>query len=153
MKRTILIGILVWFVFACTRTENGLVFGVPDYEKRDAKVARVDLDILLKVDEILSDKDTWAKDAARVCGDTRTYSLYCALEKATIEVVGSNVHRQAALQEVRFAVDDYYKNRWEVHRLADFNAHPDTTFQNVKSIIRKSISTVREKLYLAPSLK
>jgi hypothetical protein len=56
------------------------------------------------------------------------------------------MHRQPALQEIRFVIEDNYKNRWSVHRLADFNAHPDTTFNDVKLVIAKAVGTVKSKL-------
>lgn len=146
MKRLILAGISMGLLSTCTQTENGLVFAIPDYEKRNIEVSQVDLDILVKADEILHDKDSWRKDPARVCGKSRRITLYCALEKASIEVQGSYIHRQAALQEVRFVIDDRYRDRWERHRLTDFNAHPDTTFRDVKSVIKKTIDTVTGKL-------
>ena len=39
-------GLLITTAAGCTQTENGLVFGVPDYEKRDIAVSQVDLDII-----------------------------------------------------------------------------------------------------------
>jgi len=146
MKRLILAGILTGLVSACAQTENGLVFGLPDYEKRNIEVSQVDLDILVKADEILHDKGSWRKDPVRICGVSKQVNLYCALEKASIEVMGSYIHRQAALQEVRFVIDDHYRDRWNKHRLADFNAHPDTTFEDVKSVVKKAIDTVKGKL-------
>ena len=73
-------------------------------------------------------------------------SLYCALERASIEVNGVYVHRQAALQEIRFIINDQYKNRWKGHRLADFNAHPGTSFKDIKSVINSAIMVVKNKL-------
>jgi len=130
----------------CYQTENGLVFGKPAYEKRNIKISAVDLEILLKADALLKDEAVWRKDAVRVCAESANLNLYCVLERASIEVTGKFEHRQPALQEVRFVIDDYYKSRWSVHRLADFNAHPDTSFNDVKWVIAKAIDTVNSKL-------
>jgi hypothetical protein len=130
----------------CYQTENGVVFGRPNYEERNVEVSQIDLDILLKADALLKDETVWRKDAVRLCSESSDLNLYCALEKASIEVTGKYMHRQPALQEIRFVIEDNYKNRWSVHRLADFNAHPDTTFNDVKLVIAKAVGTVKSKL-------
>ena len=138
--------LLLLLSVGCTKTENGIVFGTPDYEQRSIAVSKVDLSILKRADELLSSETQWDKSSVRKCGESHKLSLYCALEKASIEIMGEYVHRQAGLQEVRFAIDDKYKSRWKVHRLADFNAHPDTTFFDVKSVLNEAILSVEGKL-------
>jgi hypothetical protein len=130
----------------CYQTENGLVFGKPGYEKRSIAVTLVDLNILQAVDDLLSNEDSWSKDGDRVCHTQEKYSLFCALEKASIEVNGQYIHRKAALQEVRFAIDDYYRNYWRVHRLSDFNSNPQTRFSDIKRVIAVAINNVKRKL-------
>jgi hypothetical protein len=146
MNRIVFLIVASLVICSCYRTENGLVLGLPDYEKRSIKVTQADLDILLKADALLKDKTVWSKRADRQCDNSARLSLFCALKEATIEVIGKYVHRQPALQEVRFVIDDNYKNRWKIHRLADFNAHPDTTFRDVKTVIAKAIENVKRKL-------
>ena len=101
----------------------------------------------------MKDESVWRKDAVRICDESVKLSLYCALEKASIEMNGKYIHRQPALQEVRFVIDDNYKNRWKVHRLADFNAHPDTSFSDVKFVIAKAIKTVKGKLRITSQIQ
>jgi hypothetical protein len=137
---------LAFFLFGCYQTENGVVFGLPSYEEKNIEVSQIDLDILLTADALLKDETVWRKDAVRLCRESSDLNLYCALEKASIEVTGKYVHRQPAIQEIRFAIDDSYKDRWSVHRLADFNAHPDTSFNDVKLVIDKAIGMVKSKL-------
>jgi hypothetical protein len=131
---------------SCYQTENGLVFGLPDYEKRDIKVTQVDLDILLKADALLKDETVWRKEATGARDDSGELTLLGALEQASIEVNGTYIHRQPALQEVRFAIDDIFKDRWKIHRLEDFNSHPNTSFADVKTVIAKAIGTIKNKL-------
>jgi hypothetical protein len=50
------------------------------------------------------------------------------------------------LQEVRFSIDDNYKNRWSTHRLIDFNANKDTRFEDIKSVLNMAISNVKIKI-------
>ena len=132
---------------SCYRTENGLVLGLPDYEKKSIKVAQADLTILLKADSLLKDESTWSKRADRVCNNSDRLSLFCALHNSTIEVIGKYVHRQPALQEVRFVINDNFRKRWKIHRLADFNANPDTSFKDVKFVIDQAITVVKKKLH------
>jgi len=145
-------AVSIFLLPGCYQTENGLVFGLPDYEKRDVKVTAVDLEILLKADALLKDESVWKSDADRICNDPIKLSLYCALKKASVEVSGEYIHRQPALQEVRFVIRDDYRNRWKVHRLADFNANPATSFDDVKSVIAKAIEIVKGKLRVAGQL-
>ena len=72
--------------------------------------------------------------------------MYRALETASIVVMGEYVHRQPALQEVRFAIDDNYKDRWDKHRLVDFNSHSDTSFADIKYVLNVAISNVIRKI-------
>ena len=151
MVRTQLYAVIILLLIGCTKTENGLVFGTPDYEKRDIAVTTVDLNILIKADELLSSEDLWEKDIVSTCNDATKLSLYCALEKASIIVLGKYVHRQPALQEVRFSIDDHYRDRWEKHRLIDFNANQNTTFKDIKDVLKKATETVEGKLRITNS--
>lgn len=130
----------------CTKTENGLVFGIPDYEKRDIRVSQVDLDILNKAHQLLSNERVWVKEHPSDCTKTEKLDLFCALENASIDVMGKYIHRQPALQEVRFAIDDNYKSRWRKHRLIDFNSNKDTSFDDVKLVLEMAISKVKMKI-------
>jgi hypothetical protein len=61
----------------------------------------------------------WNRADTRDCSaDAKTFSLYCALEKATNEVSGKFEHRGAAMQEARFVIDESAPNRKNYeHRL------------------------------------
>jgi hypothetical protein len=49
-----------------------------------------------------------------------TYSLYCALEKATEEISGKFEHRGAAMPQSRFVIDEVQaKGNHYHHRLMD----------------------------------
>jgi len=67
--------------------------------------------------------------------DAETRSLFCALHDASIEVLGTYDHRGAALQDVRFAVEDATKGREFDHRPMDFDNLPETQFTGIKSIL------------------
>jgi hypothetical protein len=139
---------LIFGVIGVYKTENGIVLGLPDFEKRDIHVSQVDLDILTKADTLLPNESRWRKGRASNCSQSEKLDLYCALERASVEVTGKYIHRQPALQEVRFSIDDHYRDRWEKHRLIDFNFNKDTSFEDVKSVLAQAIDTVTKKLAL-----
>jgi hypothetical protein len=106
----------------------------------DAKppVTKVDLQIVQRAREILASQSKWNRADTRVCPpDATTFSLYCALEKATDEVSGKFKHRGAAMQEARFVIDDIAPNRKNYkHRLMDYNNESTTTFADVQKFFR-----------------
>ena len=67
--RNVAVILLMFLSVGCTRTENGIVFGTPDYEKRDISVSDVDLSILRKADELLSNEAQWDKSSSRLESD------------------------------------------------------------------------------------
>src|SRR5262245_53332415 len=119
----------------------------PEYEQRDQPVTAADLRILQRADEILSEPSKWDRHDDRVCSpEDRTWSLYCALQKACIEVLGEYQHRRVALQEVRFAVEEATKGMELEHRLMDFNNLPSTRFEDVKKVLATAMERVKARL-------
>ena len=84
--------------------------------------------------------------------------MFCALHKADREVLGAYAHRNVALQEVRFAIQDATRDRQTEtvirairqfslpHRLMDFNNLPDTRFEDVKQVLRVATERVGARL-------
>ena len=142
----ILSSFIVFGAIGVYKTENGIVLGLPDYEKRDIRVSHVDLDILTKADALLPNEKEWRKEYASNCLQSKKQDLYCVLEKASVEVMGKYVHRQPALQEVRFVIDDNYRARWNKHRLIDFNSNNKTNFEDIKFVLSEAITSVKRKL-------
>jgi hypothetical protein len=97
-------------------------------------VTKADVQIVQRASEILSSESKWNRSDTRKClPDARTYSLYCALQKATGEVTGKFDHRGAAMQEARFVIDDIAPNAKNYnHRLMDYNNDSTTTFPDVQ---------------------
>ena len=120
---------------------------IPAYEDRDQPVSLQDLEILDRASELLSNESVWNRKDTRECPpDAQTLSLFCALQKASVEVLGSYDHRRAALQEVRFAIEDATKGREFAHRLMDFNNLPDTQFSDIKGILVAARAKVATRL-------
>jgi len=118
-----------------------------ELERRDQPVTEDDLRILVRASEILSSPSVWNRHDTREChpGDT-TWSLFCALEKASREVLKEYRHREVALQEVRFAIEDVTDGREFEHRLRDYNNLPSTEFADIKRILTIATHRVRIRL-------
>jgi len=101
-------------------------------------VTETDLRIVRRAREILNTPAKWNRADTRDCPPgAGTLSLYCALEQATREVTGTFGHRDAAMQESRFVIDDIAPNApYYTHRLMHFNNDPATTFFDVQKFFR-----------------
>jgi hypothetical protein len=110
-------------------------------------VTTVDLQIVKRAREILGSESKWNRADNRICpAEAKTVSLYCALERATIEASGKKEHRRAALQEVRFVIDEITAGRDYHHRLMDYNNDPTTTFADVQEVLRVTETLLRLRL-------
>jgi hypothetical protein len=98
------------------------------------QVGKVDLKTVRRAREILDSPSRWNRADNRVCPEiAKTFSLYCALEKATTEKAGSFAHRGAAMQEARFVIGEIAPNvNYYEHWLRDYNNDPTTTFADVQ---------------------
>ena len=64
----------------------------PELEQRDQPATNDDLRILLKAEEFLKDESVWNRKDDRECDDdeaTGKRSLFCALQKACLDVLGA----------------------------------------------------------------
>ncbi len=139
MKKTLIIALfLLMYQATFSQTEN-----------RDLLFDSLDLKIIQRADFILSDASVWNKNDDRECEDdisNGSYSLFCALFKASVDVTGEYEHRRAAMQQVRFTLEKYEDGRVTAHRLMDWNNHPKTTFEEVKKVLEEAIQEVQIKL-------
>ena len=120
-----------------------------DLERRDQSVTAHDVRILTRAAELLKDESAWNRADDRECADdeaTGKRSLFCALQKACIEVLGKYDHRRVALQEVRFAVEDATRGRDFEHRLRDFNNLPTTRLADIQAVLKVALDRVRARL-------
>jgi hypothetical protein len=119
----------------------------PAYEQRGQPVDHNDLRILDRAAELLPDEAHWNRQDTRECDPEATaLSLFCALQKASIEVLGQYDHRRVALQEVRFAIEEVSGGREFEHRLMDFNNLPETTLEDVRKVLAIARTRVAERL-------
>jgi hypothetical protein len=130
-------------------------------ESRDQPATADDLRILRRADALLGDASVWNRHDDRVCDDDEASgkrSLFCALQKADREVLGEYQHRNVALQEVRFAIQDATRDQQTAmairalrrfslpHRLMDFNNLPETRFEDVKQVLRVASERITARL-------
>ena len=121
----------------------------PQLEQRDQPVTGDDVAILVRAEALLSSTAVWNSADDRDCRDdeaTGKRSLFCALEKACIDVLGSYDHRRVALQEVRFAVEDATRGRSFEHRLRDFNNLPETRLEDIRRVLAVAKERVSSRL-------
>jgi hypothetical protein len=110
-------------------------------------VTTADLQIVQRARALLSSPKKWNRADNRKCPDgAKTLSLYCALENATTEVGKKFEHRGAALQEVRFVIDEIATDRNYDHRLMDYNNDPTTSFADIQDVLRVTESLIRLRL-------
>jgi hypothetical protein len=119
-----------------------------DDSKVRPPVTKADLQIVKRALEILDSPSKWNRADNRICpAEAKTFSLYCALQMATIAVGGKAEHRGAALQEARFVIDEIAVDRNYEHRLMNYNNDPTTTFADIQEVLRitESLITLRLK--------
>ena len=160
MKWTLALGLVVVVLVSGRRHDVGAAAEPPqqtpqktatkaELERRDQPVTNDDLRILLKADELLKDESVWNRKDDRECDDdeaTGKRSLFCALQKACIDVLGAYDHRRVALQEVRFAVADATRGQQFEHRLRDFNNLPTTRLADIKRLLGVATTRVKSRL-------
>jgi hypothetical protein len=119
-----------------------------DESNANPPVTQADLRIVQRAREILDSPAKWNRADNRECpAEQRTYSLYCALEKATLEISHKFEHRGAVMQQGRFAIDEVLAkgNHYE-HRLMDYNNDPKTTFADVQRFFDVVEERIKKRL-------
>ena len=110
-------------------------------------LTKADLEIVKRAREILNSPAKWNRADTRVCpADEKTFSLYCALEKATDEVTGKFEHRGAAMQQARFVIDEIVPNADYGHRLMGYNNDPTTTFADIQTVFNLLEQIIAQRL-------
>ena len=126
------------------------------HERADQPVTAEDLRILERADALLKDEASWNRNDDKQCDDdnaSRKWSLYCAIEAACSEVVGSCEHTRAASQEVRFAIEEAAPGKMFEGRLMGFNNLPETRFADVKRVLRVATARVKARLQAVDSAR
>ena len=104
----------------------------------------IDREIIQRADAILSSVAIWNRADNRKCPATATtWSIYCAMERATREVTGGFHHRRPALELVRVMVEERTKDRDYKHRLMDYNNDSTTHLGDVHRLFADALAKIR----------
>jgi hypothetical protein len=133
-----------WFNVSGFSSDNSTVKFQMD-ASHEVPPGPLDRAILKRADAILSAADVWNRADDRKCPPAATsWSIYCAGERATIEITGGFHHRRPALELVREIVDERSKGRNYDHRLIDYNNDRSTTLADVHSLFAEAMSRIPE---------
>jgi hypothetical protein len=87
----------------------------------------------------------WNRADNRKCPATATtWSIYCAVERAEIELAGAAHHRRPAQELVREIIEARTKTKKYEHRLMEYNNDPSTTLDDVRSLFTEAIGRIRQ---------
>jgi len=106
----------------------------------EVPVTKDDLKIIHIAKKLLSEEKYWNKTDDRNCEDdlaNKSFSLYCALRIASLEVENKYNHRNAVLQKLRHLIElKYLGKKWR-HRLKDFNNMEETSYEDIVNILNE----------------
>jgi hypothetical protein len=106
----------------------------------------LDQKIVREAATILSTEEAWNRADNRKCpASATTWSIYCATEKAVIDVTGGFHHRRPALEAVREIVDERTATRNYHHRLMDYNNDPATRLSDVQNLFKEALTRMEKR--------
>lgn len=112
----------------------------PPVKESDIQIARIAL-------RLLGTSAKWNQHDTRDCpSNAKTFSLYCVLEKASMQVNGKFEHRSAVMQEARFLIAEAAPGRRYEHRLMGYNNDPKTRFSDIRNLLRRLETRLRGRL-------
>ncbi len=137
--------------FAVTRFVSAATMTFDLEAAKEIQPDALDAAILRKAASILDSDRVWNRADNRKCPpDATSWSLYCAMERATLEVTGGFHHRRPALEAVREIVDRRTQGRAYHHRLMDYNNDPTTRLADVQSLFAKTLAQIERDLHDSP---
>jgi hypothetical protein len=135
-----------WFaVLKSERTADRWTFDLD--ARRQRPPTNDDVRILMRAREMLASDAVWNKEDNRQCPPGQAkISLFCSLQLSTTEVSGGVHYRQPALQAAREVLNEVGVGRFKLHRIMDYNNHPDTTLAEIHALIDKAKSRIEARL-------
>ncbi len=104
----------------------------------------LDREILVEATTIITADSVWNRADNRKCAPAATtWSIYCAVQRATIELTGGFHHRRPAMQLVRQIVEERTQGKPYHHRLMDYNNDPSTRLEDVRSLFVEAIARIK----------
>ena len=129
-----------WFaVTAFVATTDRLEFDVD--ASRKIEPTSLDVEIVRRADALLSSAAVWNRADNRQCpASATTWSIYCAMARATIDVTCGFHHRRPAMELVRVIIEARSAGRNYDHRLMDYNNDTTTTLADVHGIFSEALA-------------
>ena len=116
---------------------------LPEWGNIDHPVTGEDLKILQRAKEMLSDKSKWNSNDNGICNaEDTSWSLYCALHKASLEILGEFQQHRVALMEVHGIIHELMKSEDSENRLMDFNNSKE--FGDIHKVLDDAIEQLRK---------
>ncbi|HXD21975.1 MAG TPA: hypothetical protein VN613_01350 [Gemmatimonadaceae bacterium] len=104
----------------------------------------LDRAILQRAALLFTSDSMWNRADNRKCPPSaKTLSIYCAIERASIEIAGGFHHRRPAQELVREIVDERTKGKSYNHRMMDYNNDPSTHLADVQSLLAEAIARIK----------
>jgi len=126
-----------YLVFDDLNFNSNLITFILDDDPK-VPVTQGDLEIIRLTKKILNDEIYWNNLDDRNCDDdiaNKSYSLYCAIKIASLEIENRYNHRNAVLQKLRHLIDEKYPGvKWK-HRLMDFNNMDNIQYKDIEAIL------------------
>jgi hypothetical protein len=124
-----------------TSTESTLNFQIDT--SKQVPPSALDIEILKRADKIISSGAVWNRADNRECPPTATtWSIYCAVEVAEVQVAGGFHHRRPVMELVRTIVDERTAKKTYPHRLMGYNNDPTTKLEDVRTLFAEAISRI-----------
>ncbi|HEX4810508.1 MAG TPA: energy transducer TonB [Bryobacteraceae bacterium] len=143
-------GQVVWeFRLSSGKAEVIDVYAPPKRNTESAsQIAANDLRVVQYARKLLTSEAVWNRADNRQCPpNAKSISLYCALEKATLEVTGAFHHQGTVMEDARSALDDVAPHHPNYnHWLMGYNNDPSTTFADIQNILRATEQRVRKRI-------
>ena len=99
--------------------------------------------------KLLADSSRWHQDDDRECEndiENNRWSLFCALQHASMEIYGEYNHHNTAIQSVRFVIDELVPNHGFPHTLMDYNNESSTTHSDILRVLELSRQRIEREL-------
>jgi very-short-patch-repair endonuclease len=134
-----------WFALTEAKAE-GENLALTIIANRQLPPTEADIRIIDRALVLLSSREVWNKEDNRQCPTgQQKLSLFCAMMQATTEVSGGVHYRQPAMQKVREVLNEVGVGRFKLHRIMDYNNHPDTTLDEVHALLREAKTRLQQR--------
>jgi hypothetical protein len=104
--------------------------------------SELDRELVQRADMILSSERVWNRaDNLQCPAEATTWSIYCAMERAAIEITGSFHHRRPALELTRIIIEERAGGKYgSAHRLMSYNNDRSTRLEDVRSLFAEAVA-------------